>query len=191
MAIIPPVIKFHEFATSGVNPSGQRHLQSHSSFVKELGTGAGEYMDFGSKNINQGKQTSITTAVVAFAGDFNSANEAIFNLRFYITDFSSYGAGSYYFNGLPSGLWMQDINLTDASGYFVPTSLPSGQNWWRDAGGPFDPDKVAFQEITGSGTDDQVTMPFYLSVTADNDVPPKTYGGDAGGFTYRLTYDFR
>lgn len=191
MTITAPIIKFHQFAASGVNPSGQRHLTSHPSFVKVLGIGAGQYMDFGTKNINSGKQTSLTTSVTAFVENFNSANEAVFNLRFHITNFSAWTAGSYNFNGFTSGVWFQNLVLNDASGYFVPTEVPSGQNWWRDAGGVFDRDDVAFQEITGSGSDSQVTMPFYLSITADTDVPPKAYGGDAGGFVYRLTYDFR
>ncbi|NIU88126.1 MAG: hypothetical protein GWN56_12910, partial [Nitrosopumilaceae archaeon] len=132
-----------------------------------------------------------TKAVVAFLSQLNDMNEAVFNLRFWVTDFTDFGAGSFNFNGFPSGQWIQNISLTDASGKFVPTNLPSGQNWWRDAGGPFNRNDVAFQEITGSGTDDQVTQFFYLSVAVDNDVPPKTYGGDAGGFTYRCSFDYR
>lgn len=193
---VPPSFKFHEFAPSGINPSGFRTLTTHPSFVKVLGTAAAQYLDFGSKNIGDGKQHSKTAAVVAFATAFNDANEAIFNLRFWVADFSDFDQGTFFFNGFPSGRWIQGLQLTDASGYFVPTALPSGQNWWRDAGGPFDRNDVAFQELTGSGIDpsgmpSQVTMPFYLSVTVDTDVPPKVYGGDPGGFTYRLTFDYR
>jgi len=193
---IPPVIKFHEFAPSGINPSGFRTLTTHPSFVKVLGTAPGQFMDFGSKNLKNGKQHSKTTAVVAFATAFNDATEAIFNMRFWIADFSSFDQGTFFFNGLPSGRWIQNIALNDASGKFVPTTLPSGQNWWRDAGGPFDRDDVAFQEITGSGVDasgvnSQITFPFYLAVTVDTDVPPKVYGGNGGGFIFRMTFDYR
>jgi len=193
---VPPSIKFHEFAVSGINPSGFRTLTTHPSFVKVLGTAASQYLNFGSKNISDGKQHSKTCAVVAFATAFNDANEAVFNLRLWVADFSDFDQGTFSFNGFPSGKWIQNLQLNDASGYFVPTALPSGQNWWRDGGGPFNRDDLAFQEFTGSGIDpsgmsSQVTMPFYLSVTVDTDVPPKVYGGDAGGFTYRLTFDYR
>ncbi|HEX5187378.1 MAG TPA: hypothetical protein VFV86_10865 [Nitrososphaeraceae archaeon] len=192
----PPVIKFHLFNPALANPSGSRHLQSHGSFIKELGVGAGQYLDFGSKNLKNGKQSSSTYALVAFATDFNDANEAVYNMRFWIPDFSDFTQGTFFFNGFPSGQWIQGIRLTDASGYFVPTSLPSGQNMWRDGGGIFDRTDVAFQELTASGIDGvaggcQVTMPFYLSITVDTDVPPGVYGGDGGGFRFRLTYDYR
>lgn len=179
---IPPDIRFHQFNTNNITPSGERHLTSASGFVKELGVGADEFLDFGSKNISLGKQTSITAAIVAFASGFNDANEAIFNLRFYLTDVSGFTQGNVFFNGFASGQWIQNINLTDASGLFVPTVLPSGQNLFRQDGGT---------EITGVNSDDQVTQFYYLSITCDTDVPPNSYGGDAGGFTYRLTYDFR
>ena len=188
---VPPVIRIAEFSTSGVNSSGVRHLQLPASgFVKNLGTGAGEFIDFGSINITLGKQTSDTKAVLLHVDSFQGASEAVFNMRFYISDLSDWSNGTFFFNGVTSGQWIQDINLTDASGYLVPTALPSGQNWWRDAGGTFDPTSVAFQEIVGSG-DSQVTQWFYLSVTADTDVPAKVYGGNTGGYTYRCTFDFR
>ena len=187
----PPVVRISEFAVSGVNPSGLRHLTTAGAYVKELGTAAGQFLDYGQINISLGKQSSKTAAVVAMIDDTKDLTEAMFNLRFYLSDISSFGPGTYNFNGFPSGQWIQDVDLTDASGYFIPTTLPSGQNWWRDGGGPFNREAAGFQEITASGTDSQVTQFYYLSVTVDQDVPNKVYGGNAGGFVYRLTYDFR
>lgn len=189
--MIPPVFRYHQFDINDLNPSGLRHTTTASGFIKELGVGAGEYLDFGSKNISNGKQSSDTKVIVGYVSSFNDANEAVFNLRFYLTNFSSFQDGTYFFNGFPSGTWISGIMLTDASGKFVPQSLPSGQNWWRDAGGPFDRDSLAFQEIVDVNTDSQVTQFMYLSVTVDTDVPPKTYGGDAGGFVFRTTMDYR
>jgi hypothetical protein len=187
----PPVLKYNQFDVDDINPSGSRHLQTASGWIKELGVGAGEYLDFGSKNITAGKQTSDSKAIVGFVSAFNDANEAVFNLRFYVTSFSAFDGGSFFFNGFPSGEWIQGIQLNDASGKFIPAALPSGQNWWRQAGGAFNRNDVAFQELTGVNSDDQVTQFMYLSITADTDVPPKTYGGDAGGYTYRTTFDYR
>lgn len=189
---VTPVIRISEFSISGQSPSGVRHLQlSASGWAKTLGTGAGQLLDFGSINTTNGKQSSATKAIVAMVDDMKDASEAVFNLRFFISDLSDWSNGTFSFNGFPSGQWIQNISLTDASGYLIPTILPSGQNLWRDAGGAFNRNSVAFQEITASGLDSQVTQWLYLSVTADTDVPAGVYGGNTGGFTYRLAYDFR
>ncbi len=178
----PPVIRFSQFNISGVSPSGSRHLKNHSAYIKELGVGAGQYLNFGSINITQGKQSSSTKAVVAMVDNMKDATEAVFNLRLWISNDSDFAAGTYYFNGFPSGIWISNCNLTDASGKFIPTMLPSGQNLWRQDGG---------LEITASGQDIQTTQYIYLSVTADSDIPVGTYGGNAGGFVFRITFDYR
>lgn len=191
---IPPVFKYNEFDIADITPSGERHTMAASGWIKELGIGAGEFLDFGSKNITNGKQTSVSKAIVGYVTNMNDANEAVYNLRFYVTDFSSFTGGTFSFNGFPSGTWMSGLStnpLTDASGLFIPGAIPSGQNWWREAGGVFDRTDIAFQEITASGLDTEVTQFMYLSVGVDTDVPVKTYGGDAGGFTYRTTFDYR
>ena len=72
--------------------------------------------------------------------------------------------------------------MTDASGFFIPTVLPTGQNLLRQDDNP---------EITASGTDLDVTEYIFLSVSVDTDVNPGVYGGNDGGFTYRMTYDYR
>ena len=190
---IPPEVRFSEWATSGADPTGSRHIDAPnpSGFVKNLSTANNAQLDFGSINNTTGKKTTITKAITARVYKFNDANEALFNLRFWLPIVTDWDQGTFFFNGFPSGVWIQGITLNDTSGQFVPLALPSGQNWWRDASGPFDPDSLDFQEITGSGVDDQVTQFFYLSVTADTNVPPGRYGGVAGGWRYRLTADFR
>ena len=189
---IPPLIRFSQFNTSFQNPSGVRHLKiSSSGWIKTLSQVAGEFLDFGAVNISNGKRTTGTKAVVAMVDNMKDATEAVFNLRFWISNTIDFNFGTFFFNGFPSGQWIQDIQLTDASGKYVPTALPSGQNWWRDAGGEFDRDSLAFQEITASGLDSQVTQWFYLSNSIDIDVPVKVYGGDSGGWVFRLTFDYR
>ena len=177
-----PLVRFSEFAVSGVSPSGDRHLKTHASYVKELGIAASQYLNFGSLNISNGKQSSPTKAVVAMVDNMNDALSALFNLKFWLSDVSAFTGGTYYLNGLASGVWIQNAALTDASGMFVPIVLPSGQNIWRQDGG---------DEIIASGLDSQVTQYFYLSTTLDIDVPVGIKGGDSGGFVYRFTYDFR
>lgn len=190
--MIPPIIRFSQWDISFPNPSGIRNLQiSSSGFVKTLSQVAGEFLDFGSLNISNGKRTTGTKAIVAMIDDMKDATEAVFNLRFWISNSSDFDFGTFFFNGFPSGQWIQNIQLNDASGKYVPTALPSGQNWWRDVGGPFDRDSLAFKEITASGLDSQVTQWFYLSNTIDIDVPVKLYGGDSGAWIYRISFDYR
>ena len=181
----PPSIRFHEFSVSGVNPIGQRHLQTHGSFVKRVSQAAGEFMDFGAVNTTFEKQTTSTKAIVAFSDDFNDATEAIFNMRFWLPDISDFVTGTFHFNGFESGVWVSGLavdGLNDASGLFIPTALPSGANLSRQDGSP---------EISGINQDSEVSRYIYMSTGFDTDVPPKVYGGDSGGFTYRLTFDFR
>jgi len=182
MANTPPVIRFSQFAVSGVSPSGSRHLTNHASYVKQLGVAAAQYLDFGSLNISVQKQTSATKVVVAMVDDMNDASTSVFNMRFWMSDIDDFSGGTYYFNGWASGVWMQNCSLTDASGYYIPTILPSGQNLWRQDGE---------LSITGSGSDNQVTQYIYLSMTCDTDMPVGVYGGDSGGMVYRLTYDYK
>lgn len=192
----PPDIIFSEYAVSGVDPSGVRHLDlgppSGYSFVKNLSTNPNAFLDFGSININAGKQHTSTKAVIARLGSSNDMTEAAYNLRFWLPDIADFSVGTFKFNGLASGLWIQNITLAESSGFFVPTTLPSGQNIWRNVPGKaFDATDTDFQELTASGQDDQVTMYEYLSVTVNTNAAIKVYGGDGGGFTYRLTFDFR
>ncbi|MHA2277549.1 MAG: hypothetical protein ACXAC2_17355 [Candidatus Kariarchaeaceae archaeon] len=188
---VPPSILFSEFAVSGVSPSGSRHLDNASNFIKNLSTNAGAYLNYGLINNANSIVSSPTKVAIARVSNFNDANEAVFNMKFWVGNINDFQFGNFNFNGFPSGIWLQDFSLTDQDNKFIPTELPSGQNIWRAADGPFDPDSVDFKEITASGLDDQVTMYEYLSVTVDTDVPPKTYGGDGGEFQYRLTFDFR
>ena len=182
---IPPSIRFHEFAISGVNPVGQRHQTTHSSFKQAVSQAAGQFLDFGQVNNTFTKQTTPTKVITAFTDDFNGANEAIFNMKFWLPDISDFVTGTFHFNGFSSGIWLSGFftqGLDDASGFFIATALPSGQNLFREDGGP---------EISGINKDSEVTEFIYLSVGLDTDVPPKPYGGDSGGFTYRMTFDFR
>lgn len=176
-----PVIRFSQFDITKTSPAGFRHLKTHAAYVKELNTNPSGYLDFGSMNISNGKRSSPTKAVVAMVDHMNGATTAVYNLRFWMASQSDWKSGTYYFNGRPSGSW-KNLTLTDASGVYVPAILPSGQNWWRQDGG---------LEITASGADAQCTQYMYLSVTLDDDVPVGVYGGDGGGWAYRLTYDYR
>ncbi len=187
----PPDVKISQFDIN-VDPSGFRHLESPANgFQQTLGVAAGEFLNLSGVDRTNGKQSSQTKVFLMRVDNFNDANEAVFNMRFYLSSVSDFTTGTFSFNGFASGRHITGATLTDASGLFIPTALPSGQNLWRAADGPFDPSSASFQEITGVGSDDQVTMYQYLSVTVDTDVPAGVYGGNTGGFTGRITWDYR
>jgi hypothetical protein len=180
---IAPQIELVEFAVSGVEPVGIRQLNLASSgFVKIVSTSANAFLDFEEVNNTNTKVHSKTAAVYGRVVNLEGATEAVFNMRFWIPDFSDWTQGTFFFNGFASGVWFQNLELTDASGFFIPTILPSGQNLRREDG---------FPEITGSGTDLDVTEYIFLSISVDSDVDPGVYGGNDGGFTYRMTFDYR
>jgi len=179
----PPVIRMSEWDISYSNPSGVRHQElTASGFLKNLGRTSQSLLDFGSINNTNNKVHSNTKAIIVNVDDMQDATEAIYNLRFWCPGSSDFTAGTYYLNAWVSGAWIKNCSLTDTSGYYIGTSLPSGQNLWRQDGGT---------SITASGADAQSSMWVYLSISADTDVPPKTYGGTGSGLYYRLTYDYR
>lgn len=179
----PPTIRISEFDLSYPNPSGVRHQQlTASGWVKNLGTTTDTLLDFGSVNNSNGKVHSSAKALIVNVDDMKDATEAVYDMRFWCSDDSDFATGTRYLNGFTSGVWFQDLSLTDASGLFIGTTLPSGQNLYRQDGG---------EEITASGSDSQSSHWIYLSVSVDTNVPPATYGGAAGGFVYRLTFDYR
>lgn len=177
-----PTIRFSEFDPTKADPSGSRHLTNHAAYVKQLGTTAGQYLSFADINVSSGKQTTLTKAVVGMADSMGDATSGIYNMKFWVGSSSDWGGGTYSWNGLSSGTWIQNITLNDTSGYTLSNSLPNSQNWWR---------QDHHDAITASGSDDQVTEYMYLSITIDTNVTPSVYGGSSGGFKYRMTYDYR
>lgn len=179
----PPTIRISQFDISYPNPSGVRHQElTASGFVRNLGTTSQTLLDFGSVNNSSSKVHSATKALVVNVDDMKDATEAVYNLRFWCPGSADFSTGTYYLNYWASGAWIKNCSLTDTSGYFIGTSLPSGQNLWRHDGDT---------ELTASGDPKQSSMWMYLSISVDTDVPPKTYGGTGSGLYYRLTYDFR
>ena len=179
----PPTVRVSEFDLSYPDPSGVRHLKLVASgWVKDLGKNTSSLLDFGSVNNSTAKVHGNTKAIIYNIDDMGDANEAVYNLKFWCSNTDDFTTGSYYLNGFCSGVWFKNLTLTDASGLFIETSLPSGQNLYRQ-------DKGA--EITASGADNQSSQWIYLSISVDYDIPPKTYGGANGGLVYRLTYDYR
>jgi len=175
----PPTIKFNQFSNE-TSPSGERHLQTFSGWVKELDTSSNGFLDFGTINNTNSKGTSTTHVVVPFVSAMNDAT-TITNFRFWLSTQNSLTAGTYYFNQHVSGVFVSGLQVTDSSGVYSSTSLPASQNVNRQDG---------FTTVSGANSDDEVLEYIYLSMTVDTDVSNGIYGGSDGSIRYRLTYDY-
>lgn len=80
-----------------INPSGSRHLKDTvAGYLKTLGTGAGQHLDFGNLDISDGNAISNTKLCYARVANYNGAS-GIYNLRFYLASVNDFGFGTYRF----------------------------------------------------------------------------------------------
>ncbi len=175
-----PTIVFRQFAVSGVDPSGFRAQDTHPSFIKQLGVGADEQLDFGSNDISisgVNSPTRVASAHMEASGDLTTQ---LFNMKFWLPSVTSF-EGTVRFNMLTSSGWLQNEVVQNNSVQQVPVTLPTSGNILRqDASGI----------ITGSG-DAEVTEWIYLSVFTGTDESPGIKGGAGQNtFRYRLTADY-
>ena len=170
-----------------INPSGNRHLKVPASgFIKIVDTSAGGVLDFGQMNTTGSGAISDTKLVYARISDMGDAS-GIFHMRFFLTDTSSWGAGTYRFLENKQVHFVPNLSLTPANNN-TPLVVPSQTNLSGTIQFP------AWQGGTPwlSGVVDQdVSQYIYLAVEANSAVPVGTYGGaGAGTFRFRLLYDF-
>jgi hypothetical protein len=176
-----------------INPSGHRHQSNPTyGFVKNLGTSAGQVLDFGSINTTLSGAISDTKLVYARVSNMGSAS-GIFNLRFFLNSSSAFSVGTYRFLEKKHLHFVPNLILNDQAND-TPRTIPSYQNLSGTIPSVGRVDYGSWQAGTPwiSGTrDDDTTMYIYLAFLASNDVPNGTYGGaGAGSFRYRLLYDF-
>lgn len=184
--VVVPTVEWLEHSLT-TDPSGSRHLQSApAGFLKQLGTGAGAQLDFGSVDISDTAQISTTKLCFARVDNFNGAS-GVFNMRFFLNNFSAFGPGTYRFLERKELHFQGNIGL-DASDDDTPTVVPAAQNL---KGTVNFPDFQNGQTSISGLFDQDVTQYVYLAVSVNTDVPVGTYGGPgAGTFRYRLLYDF-
>lgn len=175
-----PTIKFNVFTTAAATPSGSRHLESAGNWSQKADVSATGFVAMGDLNNTSAKVSSSTFAVVPYVSALNGAT-TVENMRFWMPVQTSVTTGSYFFNQNVSSVWTSGIALTDASGSFSSSTLPTSQNVNRATGET---------TVTGAAADAQVMQYCYLSVTVDTDVPNGTYGGSDGSIKHRLTFDF-
>lgn len=182
-----PITHFSEFSVDAPSPSGNRHNSSADAYVKEISTSPTEHLDYGTVDNTEGNNVTTDTKCVIWCVDhLGDATEKIFDMKFWLSskeDFVNEGSGyDVWFNQHISSIWESGVSIDNNSGVFTPESLPDSQNLKKWDGS---------NEITGSGTDDDVSQYIYLSVTVDGDTPAGVYGGaGAGTFRYRVTYKY-
>jgi len=175
-----PSIKFNLFSVDNATPSGSRHLETAPNFVQKIDATATGVLGFGTINNTGAKASSSTVAVVPYVDNLN-ANTSVENMKFWQTSQTSLSAGTYTFNESVSPVWSSGISLTDASGLFSSSTLPTSQNVLSAAGAT---------SVTTAASDTAAMEFIYLSVTVDTDVPQGNYGGTDGSIKYRLTFDY-
>jgi hypothetical protein len=170
-----------------VNPSGSRHLSSPGAgFLRTLGTGAGNFLDFGQINTTTSgaiTDTKLCYARVSTMGDASG----VFNMRFYLSNISAWGAGVYRFLEQKTLHFVPSLVLNSAANN-TPTVVPSSPNF---SGTIIEPEFPLGKPWMSGVKDNDVSQYVYLAIEAAQSVPVGTYGGaGAGSFRYRLLYDF-
>lgn len=180
-----PQSYFIQFATRIPDPSGHRHIDA--SGIKVVDTSPSGALDFGTLNNGSGIiVTTPTKCVIWVIDSMGSAQEQIFDMKFWLSSISDFvGRGvdyNTYFNQHMSTTWQSGLKISYSDGEFTSTTIPSGQNLLSSSG---------TATIVGAGHDANTSQYIYLSVSADPDMPVGIYGGDGvGSFRYRVTYKY-
>jgi hypothetical protein len=183
-----------EFAVSGVDPSGSRHLITHPSFEEVLASGRGlaniNFGDIDMKTVDIGPGSGIScTKVFLFRIDnFDCVTSRVTNMRVWASDTSDFLTNTHTIIFETSQTWQQNkqLPITDLgnANKTLPESLPIAQNLLRQDGG-----------FTIYNTnDDHVSEWVYTAVSASGSTPLGEYGGqgagnNGSGFRIRTTYD--
>jgi len=167
-----------------INPSGSRHLLS-LGFIRQLGTGAGQELNFGQLNTTGSGGITNTFLCYARVSNFGDAS-GVFHMRFFLVNTSAWGPGAYRFLESKQLHFVPNLSLNSAANN-TPTVVPANSN----ISGTLAPGWTFGQPWLSGIADQDVTQYVHLAIEAGVSVPVGTYGGaGAGTFRYRLLYDF-
>jgi len=168
-----------------VDPSGQRAAKD-TGFVKILSTAAGGELNFGDMNTTGSGAISDTLMGYARIDAMGDAS-GVFNMRFFLTNVSSFSAGTYRFLERKNFHYVPSVSLNSADGN-TPTVVPQTPNL---SGTITEPEYPLGKPWMSGILDNDASQYVHLAVEVDVNVPVGTYGGaGAGTFRYRLLYDF-
>jgi len=170
-----------------INPSGSRHLKtSIAGFIRVLDTTAGGVLDYGQLNTTGSGAITSTKLVYARINSFGDSS-GVFNMRMFLTDITSWGAGTFRFLEQKALHFLPNLVLTSAADN-TPTTVPAHPNL---SGTIIQPEWILGKPWMSGLLDNDVSQYVYLAVEVGVNVPVGTYGGaGAGTFRYRLLYDF-
>jgi hypothetical protein len=173
--------------TPSVDPSGSRDAKlTGAGYIKTLGTGAGQELNFGNLNITGSGAITDTYLTYSRISDLGDAS-GIFNMRFFLHNVTAFGAGTYRFLEQKEFHFVPSLTL-NSSANNTPTVVPSNANL---SGTITEPEFPLGKPWMSGLLDNDVSQYIYLAVEAGVDVPVGTYGGaGAGTFRYRVLYDF-
>lgn len=169
----------------GVDPSGNRHLLN-TGFVRELGTGAGQELNFGQLNTTGSGAITPTKLAYARVDDLGDAS-GVFNMRLFLVNITSWGVGTYRFLERKELHFVPNLSLTSADNN-TPTIVPTSPNL---SGTITEPEYPLGKPWMSGLLDNDVSQYVHLALEVGAGVPVGTYGGAGlGTFRYRLLYDF-
>lgn len=187
---IEPILT--QWNVAGSDPSGSRHLKTHPTYLKILGSGVGDasmafpLLDLGPVNISTGSGVSKTRCFTFRIRKFPTPNTRVSNIRIWCSDNSDFltpDTAKVIFE--TSKTWVTNkvlpiSHLIDRSKW-LPTSL-SADNLRRTDGG---------LTIHGSG-DADVSQYVYIALAASGNTSLGEYGSTviASGFKIRVTFDY-
>lgn len=170
-----------------VDPSGFRADKDPTKgFLKTLGTGAGEALDYGQLNTTGSGAITNTKLLYARVSDLGDAS-GVFNMRMFLSNTSAWGAGTYRFLESKRLHFSNGLELNSASNN-TPTTVPTVANI---SGTITEPEFPLGKPWMSGIIDNDVSQYVYTAIEVGVNVPVGTYGGAGlGTFRYRLLYDF-
>lgn len=179
-----PTIQWVE-QNPAINPSGSRHLLS-LGFVRLLGTGAGQELNFGTLNTTGSGAISTTKVIYARASALGDAS-GVYNMRFFLTNVTSWGLGTYRFLERKTLHFVPNLSL-NSSAASTPTVIPSFPNL---SGTITTPEFPLGKPWISGVADIDASQYVYLAVEVGANVEVGPYGGaGAGTWRYRMLFDF-
>lgn len=168
-----------------VDPSGNRHLNG-AGYIRTLGTGAGQELNFGQLNTTGSGAISDTKLCYGRLTDLGDAS-GIFNMRLYLNNITAWDIGTYRFLERKNIHFIPSVTLNSASNN-TPTVIPSQPN----LSGTVQPGWLYGSPwVSGVPRDQASTEYFWLATEVGIDVNVGTKGGaGAGSWRYRILYDF-
>ncbi len=168
-----------EWAVSGVDPSGSRHVNTHPTFsgIVASGTTSSGTLNLGSIEMTDGDDISATKCFTVSFVDFADGNETVDSCTVYVNDSDISSTSSQIVYEVRDD-WTQNFDLLQDEE--VPLTVQSGQaeSILRTGGL-----NTYFQDADG-----HCSQYWYVAIQVSGDTPVGAYGGSLGGLELKFSY---